>query len=86
MPTLHVAIDTNELRRFNILVERFKLRTQVELIHLLNGIGEDVLDGRLVHVQKRAPIKEIDKDAFSECIAREKAKDPAQSKCVNKAC
>ena len=86
MPTLHVAIDANELRRFNILVERFKLKTQAELIHRLNGIGEDVLDGKLVHVQKRAPIKEIDKDAFSEGIAREKAKDPARSECVKKAC
>ena len=74
MPTLHVAIDANELRRFNILVERFRLHTQVELIHRLNGIGEDVLDGKLVHVRKLAQINQIDKDAFSEGIVRENAK------------
>ena len=69
MPHLNIGLDQKEHDRFNILLIRFKVRDQAELIHILNSLGEDVLDGRLVHVPKRTQNKRIDKDSFSDAIA-----------------
>jgi hypothetical protein len=76
MPHLNIGLDKKEHDRFNILLIRFKVRDQAELIHILNNLGEDVLDGRLVHVPKRTPIKPIDKDSFSDALAEARAEIP----------
>lgn len=84
MTHLNIGIDKHELDRFKILAVRFKARDQAELIHVLNGIAEDVLDGKYVRVQKRSAEIRADKnqplvprgkkDSFSEAIAEEKTR------------
>jgi hypothetical protein len=76
MPTLHVALEQKQLDRFNRNVIDFKAGTQANLIRIANGILEDVLAGRLVHVPKRTPINPIDKDSFSDALDEERAKIP----------
>jgi Txe/YoeB family toxin of Txe-Axe toxin-antitoxin module len=74
MPTLSVSIDKKDLDDWNINRIQIGAKDHAEMVRRVNRIVKDVLTGRLVHVQKRTPIKPIDKDSFSDEIAKEKTK------------